>query len=53
MLTPMANVPPVAKPALPDLQQYPYQTFFNIYKPVTKYRKSAPPPPDFRVVVIK
>ncbi|KAI5475801.1 hypothetical protein MNV49_000812 [Pseudohyphozyma bogoriensis] len=37
---------------LPDLEQHPYQTFFHVYKPVTKYRKTAPPPPDFRLVVI-
>lgn len=38
---------------LPSLEQFPYQTFFNVYKPVTKFRKSAPPPPDFEIVVIK
>lgn len=52
-LTPLSSVPPHAAALLPDTQEYPYQTFFNIYKPVTKYRKSAPPPPDFRIVVIK
>lgn len=41
------------KTGLPQLEPHPYQTFFKVYKPVTKYRKSAPPPPDFRVVVIK
>ena len=31
----------------------PYQIFFNLYKPATPFKKSAPPPPDFQVVVIK
>lgn len=37
----------------PSLQEFPYQTFFHVYKPVTKYKKSDPPEPDFRMVVIK
>ncbi|GAA5868606.1 hypothetical protein JCM3774_005444 [Rhodotorula dairenensis] len=37
---------------LPSLQEFPYQTFFHVYKPVTKYKKSDPPEPDFRMVVI-
>ena len=36
-----------------DLEHYPYQPFFHMYKPVTKYKKSNPPPPDFRIVVVK
>ena len=31
----------------------PYHIFFNIYKPSTAFKKSAPPPPDFHLVVIK
>ena len=31
----------------------PYRIFFNIYKPSTAFKKSAPPPPDFHLVVIK
>lgn len=31
----------------------PYQIFFNLYKPSTPFKKSAPPPPDFQIVVIK
>lgn len=46
-----APVSQVAK--LPSLQEFPYQTFFHVYKPVTKYKKSDPPEPDFRMVVIK
>ncbi|KAF4617922.1 hypothetical protein D9613_005767 [Agrocybe pediades] len=30
----------------------PYKIFFNLYKPSTPFKKSAPPPPDFQVVVI-
>lgn len=36
-----------------DLEHCPYQPFFHMYKPVTKYKKSNPPPPDFRIVVVK
>ena len=31
----------------------PYQVFFHVYKPVTKFRKSDPPEPDFLIAVIK
>lgn len=31
----------------------PYQVFFNVYKPVTKYKKTNPPPPDFRIGAIR
>jgi tRNA-splicing endonuclease subunit Sen54 len=37
---------------LPSLETHPYQEFFHIYKPINKYRKSDPGPPDFRLVVI-
>ncbi|KAF8195394.1 tRNA-splicing endonuclease subunit sen54 N-term-domain-containing protein [Pholiota molesta] len=30
----------------------PYRIFFNVYKPSTPFKKSAPPPPDFQLVVI-
>ncbi|GAA5870317.1 hypothetical protein JCM8547_006601 [Rhodosporidiobolus lusitaniae] len=32
--------------------EYPYQTFYHVYKPVTKYKKNNPPPPDFRLVIV-
>ncbi|GAA5960559.1 hypothetical protein JCM21900_002842 [Sporobolomyces salmonicolor] len=51
-LTPLVPLPPHCKPDLPDLAEHPYQPFFHMYKPVTKYKKSNPPPPDFRIVVI-
>ena len=31
----------------------PYQIFYNLYKPSTPFKKTAPPPPDFQIVVIK
>lgn len=31
----------------------PYKIFYNLYKPNTPFKKSAPPPPDFQIVVIK
>jgi tRNA-splicing endonuclease subunit Sen54 len=31
----------------------PYQIFFNLYKPSTPFKRSAPPQPDFQIVVIK
>ncbi|KAG6920314.1 hypothetical protein DXG01_005083 [Tephrocybe rancida] len=30
----------------------PYQIFFNLYKPSTPFKRSAPPLPDFQIVVI-
>ncbi|KAF8887144.1 tRNA-splicing endonuclease subunit sen54 N-term-domain-containing protein, partial [Infundibulicybe gibba] len=33
-------------------QTSPYQIFYNIYKPSTPFKKSAPPAPDFQVVVV-
>lgn len=44
---------PSAVSQLPSLQEYPYQTFYHVYKPVTKYKKSDPPEPDFRLVIVK
>lgn len=38
---------------LPSFAEYPYQVFYNVYKPVTKYKKNNPPEPDFRLVVVK
>ncbi|KAL8279072.1 hypothetical protein RQP46_008530 [Phenoliferia psychrophenolica] len=51
----LAPLIPTTAPScgLPSLEEFPYQTFFNVYKPITKFRKSAPPPPDFEIVVIK
>lgn len=38
---------------LDSLERNPYQVFWDVYKPVTKIRKSARAPPDFRIVVIE
>lgn len=55
VLTPLDKRTGSEAPAdrLPSYQEQPYQTFFHVYKPVTKYKKSDPPEPDFRLVVIK
>ncbi|PPQ75623.1 hypothetical protein CVT26_001579 [Gymnopilus dilepis] len=29
-----------------------YRIFYNLYKPSTPFKKSAPPPPDFQIVVV-
>jgi tRNA-splicing endonuclease subunit Sen54 len=31
----------------------PYEIFYHLYKPNTPYRKTAPPQPDFSIVVVK
>ncbi|KAI0035174.1 tRNA-splicing endonuclease subunit sen54 N-term-domain-containing protein [Vararia minispora EC-137] len=31
----------------------PYEVFYHLYKPPTPFKKSAPPAPDFSVVVVK
>ena len=42
-----------SKDTLTPKSSFPYQIFFNLYKPSTPFKKSAPAPPDFQVVVIK
>ncbi|KAM0786918.1 hypothetical protein ACM66B_002342 [Microbotryomycetes sp. NB124-2] len=49
VLTPTVTDAPSDRPSLVD---EPYQEFFHVYKPITKFKKSAPPPPDFRLVVV-
>jgi len=54
VFNPLVPVPEASRPeGLPSLEEYPFQPFFHVYKPVTKYKKSSPPPPDFKLVVIK
>jgi tRNA-splicing endonuclease subunit Sen54 len=36
-----------------DAAASPYKVFFNLYKPATPFRKTAPPAPDFQIVVIE
>ncbi|SGY76871.1 BQ5605_C005g03524 [Microbotryum silenes-dioicae] len=57
ILTPLDPLPPTDPSpnpfsSSPPLSTHPYQPFFNVYKPITKYRKTDPPPPDFQLVVI-
>ncbi|KAL5482833.1 SEN54 [Sanghuangporus weigelae] len=33
-------------------QSSPYEVFFHLYKPTTPYRKTAPSPPDYSVIVV-
>jgi len=35
-----------------DSADSPYEIFFNLYKPSTPFKKTAPPPPDFSVAVV-
>ncbi|KAJ7079125.1 tRNA-splicing endonuclease subunit sen54 N-term-domain-containing protein [Mycena belliarum] len=46
------NVPLLPKIANPPAEPSPYRVFFNVHKPVTPYRKSAPCLPDYQIVVI-
>lgn len=40
-------------PATPRKQTTPpFRVVFHVYKPSTQVRKSAPPPPDFRIAVV-
>ncbi|TFK65598.1 hypothetical protein BDN72DRAFT_800974 [Pluteus cervinus] len=36
----------------PEMHTTPYHIFYNVYKPSTPFKKSAPGPPDFRIVVV-
>ncbi|OBZ69005.1 putative tRNA-splicing endonuclease subunit sen54 [Grifola frondosa] len=36
----------------PSSPPSPYEIFYNLYKPSTPFKKTAPPPPDFSVVVV-
>ncbi|KAL5512774.1 hypothetical protein ACEPAG_3040 [Sanghuangporus baumii] len=33
-------------------QLSPYEVFFHLYKPATPYRKTAPSPPDYSVIIV-
>ncbi|KAK4052816.1 tRNA-splicing endonuclease subunit sen54 [Microbotryomycetes sp. JL201] len=48
-LTPFVSHAPSNKT---QLVEEPYQEFYHVYKPITKFKKSAPLPPDFRLVVV-
>ncbi|GAA6023771.1 hypothetical protein JCM10207_001187 [Rhodosporidiobolus poonsookiae] len=52
-LSPVASSTTTSADAgLPSFDEYPYQPFWHVYKPVTKYKKNNPPEPDFRLVVV-
>ncbi|KAI0826935.1 tRNA-splicing endonuclease subunit sen54 N-term-domain-containing protein [Trametes gibbosa] len=36
----------------PDAPPSSYQIFYHLYKPSTPFKKTAPPPPDFSIVVV-
>ncbi|RDX53448.1 hypothetical protein OH76DRAFT_1343370 [Lentinus brumalis] len=36
----------------PEAPSTPYQIFYNLYKPSTPFKKTAPPLPDFSVVIV-
>ncbi|RDB14797.1 putative tRNA-splicing endonuclease subunit sen54 [Hypsizygus marmoreus] len=49
------NVPlhhPNPEKRLEKQKSSPYQIFYNLYKPSTPFKRSAPPLPDFQIVVI-
>ncbi|KAG6820394.1 hypothetical protein H0H93_001164 [Arthromyces matolae] len=37
---------------LETMRNSPYQIFYNLYKPSTSFKRSAPPLPDFQIVVV-
>ncbi|KAE8356333.1 tRNA splicing endonuclease subunit [Aspergillus coremiiformis] len=43
---------PMAPPSQPSQTKLPFRVVFYVYKPSTPFRKTAPPPPDFRVAVV-
>ncbi|KZT40786.1 hypothetical protein SISSUDRAFT_1126978 [Sistotremastrum suecicum HHB10207 ss-3] len=46
----MAGSNQASHPPAPTVS--PYEIFYSLYKPSTSFRKSAPPPPDFYLVVV-
>ncbi|KAE9399107.1 hypothetical protein BT96DRAFT_957369 [Gymnopus androsaceus JB14] len=49
---PSGHKVPIYTPPDLKLPSSPYEPFFNLYKPPTPFRKSAPPPPDYQMVVV-
>lgn len=43
---------PVTPLSQPPRTKAPFRVVFHVYKPSTQFRKSAPPPPDFRIAVV-
>ncbi|KAJ7747354.1 tRNA-splicing endonuclease subunit sen54 N-term-domain-containing protein [Mycena metata] len=46
------NVPLLPTKVEPPAKPSPYHIFFNVHKPGTAYRKSAPALPDYQIVVV-
>ncbi|KAJ7600989.1 tRNA-splicing endonuclease subunit sen54 N-term-domain-containing protein [Mycena floridula] len=44
--------PEPRKERLSRQEETPYKPFWNVYKPPTPFKKSAPPPPDYMIVVV-
>lgn len=40
------------QPSVPS-PEAPYKVFFNVYKPITPFRKTTPPQPDYQVAVVE
>ncbi|TIB00294.1 hypothetical protein E3P89_01611 [Wallemia ichthyophaga] len=52
-LTPWGyNDTPEVSTRLSEEQQHEFDVTWDIWRPSSKFRKSAPPPPDFRIVVV-
>ncbi|KAI0632259.1 tRNA-splicing endonuclease subunit sen54 N-term-domain-containing protein [Trametes polyzona] len=49
---PSGHKTPLQIQSAPAASPTPYQIFFHLYKPSTPFKKTAPPPPDFSVVVV-
>lgn len=45
--------PPVNSKVSSNSSQSPYKIFFHAYKPSAPFRKTAPPAPDFYIVVVE
>ncbi|KIK55364.1 hypothetical protein GYMLUDRAFT_205657 [Collybiopsis luxurians FD-317 M1] len=51
-LIPSGHKVPIYLPPDTNSPPSPYEPFFNLYKPPTPFKKSAPPPPDYQIVVV-
>ncbi|KAJ3930684.1 MAG: hypothetical protein NXY57DRAFT_1084645 [Lentinula lateritia] len=49
---PSGHKVPQYSPTETQTPSSPYEPFFNLYKPPTPFKKSAPPPPDYQMVVV-
>jgi len=49
---PSGHAVPLRTTQIQEVETSPYKIFFNLYKPSTPFRKSAPGAPDFSLVVV-